>query len=372
MKYLKFFLSMALTGLVIYGLDSKFGSIPPIGKFLNPYNGIWQNEGDESIDGELILEGLAEEVVVHYDEALIPHIFAKNDKDLYRSQGYITAKHRLWQMEFQTYAAAGRLSEIVGPNAIEYDKQERRRGMGYGAEMAIEKIKQDPRIYNLVESYTSGINSYISSLEPKNYPVEYKLLDYAPEPWTVKKTALLLMYMTKMLAGADSDLEYTNTLKLLGKENFDFLFPDFFDEVDPVIPAETDWTFIDVPQTALPDTELVGDTINFEIAKKPNPDNGSNNWAVSGSKSYSGHPILANDPHLGLNLPSIWFVMQLSTPEHNSFGATLPGALGIISGFNEYIAWGETNATRDVLDWYKIEFNEDRSKYKYDRSVESP
>jgi penicillin amidase len=103
--------------------------------------------------------------------------------------------------------------------------------------------------------------------------------------------------------------------------------------------------------------------------EKPDPDNGSNNWAVSGEKSYSGHPILANDPHLGLNLPSIWFVMQLATPEHNAYGATLPGALGVVSGFNTDIAWGETNATRDVKDWYKIEFkDENRTEYKYDNA----
>ena len=86
---------------------------------------------------------------------------------------------------------------------------------------------------------------------------------------------------------------------------------------------------------------------------------------LAGSKSASGYPILANDPHLGLNLPSIWFAMQLSSPQHNAFGATIPGALGVISGFNEHIAWGETNATRDVIDWYKVEFNADRSQYKY-------
>ena len=109
------------------------------------------------------------------------------------------------------------------------------------------------------------------------------------------------------------------------------------------------------------------DTLSQKL-EQPNPDNGSNNWAVSGSKSYSGNPILANDPHLSLNLPSIWFVMQLSSPNHNAFGATLPGALGIISGFNQYIAWGETNATRDVIDWYKIEFNDDRTAYNYNNS----
>ena len=253
MKILKLVGSLLLTVACFYGLNTKFGSVPPIGKFLNPYNGIWQNEKDEVTSGRLTIEGLAEEVIVHYDSALIPHVFAKNDKDLYRIQGYLTAKHRLWQMEFQTYAAAGRLSEIVGSAAIDYDRQERRRGMGYGADQALEEMEKDPETMRLVEAYASGVNSYISSLEKKNYPVEYKLLDYKPEPWTVNKTALLLMYMTKMLAGGDSDLQYTNALRLFGEEQFNFLFPDFFDVNDPVIPKETDWSYIDVPRTATPD-----------------------------------------------------------------------------------------------------------------------
>ncbi|NNL82021.1 MAG: penicillin acylase family protein, partial [Winogradskyella sp.] len=340
-------------------------AIPPLGKFLNPYTGIWQNEKDDSTTGELILNGLKNEVSVHYDEHLIPHVFAKNDIDLYRAQGYITAKHRLWQMEFQTYAAAGRLSEIIGKGALNYDREERRRGMGYGAEKAILKMQDDAETLSYLEAYRDGVNDYINSLIPKDYPVEYKLLDYSPKPWTIKKTALLLMYMTKDLASGDDDFEYTNAMQLFGKDRFDLLFPDFFDINDPVIPKDTDWSFIDTPITPTPAEQTSIDSLTMELTE-PHPDNGSNNWAISGTKSYSGNPILANDPHLGLNLPSIWFVMQLSTPEYNAFGATLPGALGVISGFNTHIAWGETNATRDVLDWYKIEFKDERRKhYKF-------
>ncbi len=366
MKYLKFTLSLLLIALAFYGLNTKFGSIPPIGKFLNPYTGIWQNETDETISGSVYIDGLLDKVNVHYDAQLIPHLFAKNETDLYKAQGYITAKHRLWQMEFQTYAAAGRLSEIIGEAALNYDRQERRQGMGFGAEQAIEKMKEDPETIAYVEAYAEGVNSYINQLQPKDFPVEYKLLDYRPESWTIKKTALLLMYMTKDLAGFDSDLEYTNALRMFGKERFDLLYPDFYEINDPVIPKDTDWSFIDVPMTETPVGKFPLDTIASTL-DKPHPDNGSNNWAISGQKSYSGNPILANDPHLGLNLPSIWFVMQLSTPNHNSFGATLPGALGVISGFNNHISWGETNATRDVLDWYKIEFKDkSRMQYKYD------
>ncbi|MGM5469224.1 penicillin acylase family protein [Flavobacteriaceae bacterium LMO-SS05] len=365
MKYFKFILSFLLTIAIFYALNTKLGSVPPIGKFLSPSQGVWQNEHDESIMGNLQIDGISDQVIVHYDENLIPHIFAQNDTDLYKAQGYITAKHRLWQMEFQTYAAAGRLSEIIGEKALNYDRAQRRKGMGFGAENALEKMKEDPEMIVFLEAYRDGVNSYINQLSPNEYPVEYKLLDYKPEPWTTKKTALLLMYMTDMLCGGDSDLEYTNALRKFGKERFDLLYPDFFDVNDPVIPKDTDWSFIDVKMAETPQSALLLDSI-VETMEKPDPDNGSNNWAVSGSKSYSGRPILANDPHLGLNLPSIWFVMQLATPEHNSFGATLPGALGVVSGFNTHIAWGETNATRDVKDWYKIEFKDkSRTQYKY-------
>ena len=366
MKYTKLLLSFLLTIGIFFVLNTKLGDIPPLGKFLNPQSGIWQNEIDEAISGEVSIPGLKDNVTVHYDEQLIPHVFAQNESDLYKAQGYLTAKHRLWQLEFQTFAAAGRLSEIIGESALNYDRTERRRGMGYGADQAFAYMEQhDTETLGFIQDYADGVNAYIDQLSPENYPVEYKLLDYAPEKWTPKKTALLLMYMTKMLAGGDEDLEYTNALRLFGKENFDLLFPDFFDVNDPIIPKETDWSFIDVPQTPHPNADVVLDSIS-ETIEKPNPDNGSNNWAVSGEKSATGNPILANDPHLGLNLPAIWFVMQLSTPNHNAMGATIPGALGVISGFNQHIAWGETNATRDVIDWYKIEFNKDRTQYKYD------
>lgn len=366
MKAFKFIVSLLLSIVVFYALNTKLGSIPPIGKFLSPSQGIWQNEKDESITGTIKIDGLSENVTVHYDEQLIPHVFAQNDTDLYKAQGYITAKHRLWQMEFQTFAAAGRLSEIIGEKALNYDREQRRKGMIYGAENSFEIIKQDKKSMTYLEAYKDGVNAFINELDTKSYPVEYKLLDYQPEAWTVEKTTHLLMYMTDMLCGRESDLEYTNALRTFGKEQFDFLFPDFFDITDPVIPKDTDWSFIDVEMTETPLGELPLDTI-VETMEKPHPNNGSNNWAVGPEKSYSGNPILANDPHLGLNLPSIWFVMQLASPNQNVFGATLPGALGVIIGFNNDISWGVTNATRDVKDWYKIEFkDESRTQYMYD------
>jgi penicillin amidase len=370
MKVFKFGLSLVLTLAIFYALNTKLGSLPPLGKFLSPNQGVWQNEVTEhGSDTAIDLNGLSAPVTVEYDSLLIPHIFAENRLDLYKAQGYITAKHRLWQMEFQTFASAGRLSEIVGETALNYDRTERRRGMVYGAEQSLKSMEDDTETLSYLKAYADGVNQYINTLKPEDFPVEYKLLDYAPEPWTTKKTALLLMYMTKMLAGGDSDLEYTNFLKKYGKERFDLLYPDFFDINDPVIPADHDWSDLNnAVETPVPDSETPLDYTK-ETIEKPNPDNGSNNWAVGPEKSYSGNPILANDPHLQLNLPSIWYAMQLATPKQNTFGVTLPGAVGIVIGFNQHISWGVTNATRDVIDWYKEEFEDNtNTHYKYNNT----
>ena len=137
MKYAKPILSLIATIGIFYVFNTKLGALPPLGKFLNPTSGIWQNETDEITSGEVSIPDLSEEVTVHYDAQMIPHVFAQNNHDLYKAQGYLTAKHRLWQIEFQTYAAAGRLSELFGEAALDYDRTERRRGMGYGADQAM-------------------------------------------------------------------------------------------------------------------------------------------------------------------------------------------------------------------------------------------
>lgn len=314
---------------------------------------------------ELEVDNLSAEVKVIYDEDLIPHIFAQNELDLYLAQGYITAKHRLWQMEFQTMAAAGRISEIVGPVAIELDRMTRRKGLAYGAEKGLEFLSKDPQTLALMEAYADGVNQYIDQLSNATLPVEYKILNYKPEHWSPYKSALLLKYMADMLMG-DRDLEYSNLRKILGQQMLDKLFPNFPEDNDPVIEAERVWDFEPLPINAPDSANYPNDLLVIDPLPQPEEGIGSNNWAVSGSKTKNGRPILANDPHLALNLPSIWYSLQLTTPEHSVKGASLPGALGITSGFNENIAWGVTNATKDARDWYKITFkDESRSEYKY-------
>lgn len=367
MKLIRFLFTLFITISVTVSLNLKIGIIPPLGKFLDPFQGFWQNaEGEEDFkDASIELPGLQAEVTVKYDEMLVPHIFAENEQDLYRTQGFVTAQHRLWQMEFQTHAAAGRLSEIVGEDAIPFDQLQRRKGLSFAATNAVKAMEENPELWPWMQSYAAGVNAYIASLQPKDLPIEYKLLNYKPEPWSPLKTALFLSYMAEDLSGYDIDVENTNALKLLGKERFDFLFPESVEDRSPVIPATKTWDFeplpIKTPEPSVPDVGLE------ETIPKPNPLNGSNNWAVHGSKTATGKPMLANDPHLSLGLPSIWYVMQLQTPEMNVYGATFPGALGVILGFNDSIAWGSTNATRDVRDWYEIQFNNDnKTAYRFD------
>src|SRR5581483_2148261 len=147
---------------------SKLGVAPPFGKFLDPFRGFWQNAEKAGAwkNEEYKLPGLKDEVKVYFDERLVPHIFAKNDEDLYFMQGYITAKFRLWQMEIQTHNAAGRVSEVVGEKALDNDRMQRRIGLGYGAEAAQEYISKDPESKKMIDAYCQGVNAYIRALKP--------------------------------------------------------------------------------------------------------------------------------------------------------------------------------------------------------------
>ncbi|UII24827.1 penicillin acylase family protein [Fulvivirga maritima] len=373
MKLFKFLLIFSITILLVYSLNTRLviqnTPIPPLGKFLDPAQGFWRNSEKDSLEytKSINIEGLTDSVSVTYDKNGVPHIYAQNNHDLYMAQGFIIAQHRLWQMEFQTHAAAGRVSEIIGEGGLEFDRMQRRKGMTYGAEITYEAMKKDPLVNSCLEAYANGVNAYIQSLSYQQLPIEYKLLGYEPEEWTPMKSALILEYMIDALTGHDDDFENSNALNLFGLETFNFLFPEKLPGMVPVIPSGNDnpWDFQKVNATP-PATDLPTDLIK-NILPKPDPDNGSNNWAVSGNKTASGKPILCNDTHLGLNLPSLWFMIQLSSPEVNVYGFTFTGAAGVTIGFNDSIAWGFTNAPRDNKDWYKINFqNSSANKYKYD------
>lgn len=371
MQAVKAILSLLILASIFVFYQFKLTELPPLGKFFNPQYGFWQNAEpvNERTDELFILDGLNATVNILWDERMVPHIFAQNDPDLYFMQGYITASMRLWQMEMQTYAAAGRLSEIVGSKALNRDREARRIGLKYGAEKALEMAMQNDTSRMMLESYSAGVNAYISRLNSKNLPLEYKLLDYAPEPWTPLKTALLLKYMGNMLTGYDRDFELSNVQKLYGEETLNALFPDFPDTLlDPVVPIGTSFKRSFKQNLQANNSHTANqDFIGVQPLWRPEPGNGSNNWAVAAEKTADGRPILCNDPHLSLNLPSIWFEIQMHAPGMNVYGVSIPGAPGVIIGFNDSIAWGVTNGAIDVRDWYSINIKDDkRAQYLYD------
>ena len=295
----------------------------------------------------------------------MPHIFAENILDAYTAQGYLHAKYRLFQMDLVSRNASGRLAEILGPDLIKRDRQQRRMGLMWGAEKTVKVWEQSPNI-DIVHAYTAGHNAFLDDLKPKDYPLEFKLLNYQPERWTTLRTALLLKSMAQTLCSRNEDIRATNVKNWLGLEMFNELFPQRILEQDPVIPEGIEYPF----EALLPngiDRSGIDQLIGHQPIENPPPGIGSNNWAISGRKSKSGAPILANDPHLGLTLPSIWYETHIVTPETNVYGATLCGFPGIIIGFNENIAWGVTNAGQDFTDWYRMDWVDgQQEKYRMD------
>jgi penicillin amidase len=367
MKIFKVGLSALITVSLIWTLNRSWNvgqSIPPLGKFLDPFHGFWQNaEKAPTASQSITISGLQGEVTIVYDSALIPHIFAQNEDDLFLAQGFVTAQHRLWQMEFQTHAGAGRISEIIGSAALSYDRQQRRLGLMFGAQQAYDGIKNNPTSARMLENFSKGVNAYISQLTYEDFPLEYKLLDYAPEEWTEMKSAILLKNMAQTLNMGEKDLEMTNTLHLFGKEMVALLYPDFENVGDPIVDQKEGWRFQPVTTDSVP-LALPAGLASIPTNPKMPVDVGSNNWAVNGNKTLSGSPILCNDPHLNLSLPSIWYIVRLHAPGINVMGASLPGSPAVISGFNDSIAWGVTNAQRDLVDWFQIKFK-DSSKKEY-------
>ena len=361
-----------ITIAICYLLNSSHNiggtSLPPLGSFLSPFHGFWQNAENVNAPDDMVLDSmkLSSPVEVIYDERLVPHIFGEKLEDVLFVQGYVHAKHRLWQMDIATRSAAGRVSEVLGESALSHDLSQRRKGMPYAAENAKKGWSRHSKDYKLLTRYAEGVNAYISSLDPKDYPLEFKLMGYAPEEWTEMHSALFMKNMAMTLCSGYSDVENTNLFNHFGKEKFDFLFPEHNPKQSPIIPDDVKWDF-EEESTAGFDPDGLKDIGYLKAGMKSTFKKGigSNNWAVDGSKTKSGKPILCGDPHLQLTLPSVWYEVHLNAEDINSYGVSLPGIPGVIIGFNENIAWSETNVGHDVWDFYKMDWvDEGKTKYR--------
>ena len=354
-------------------LPAGDATLPPIGSFFSPATGFWQN-GNIAPSMALTIPGISSEGDIYLDERGVPHIFASNYLDAVRIQGYLHAQNRLFQMDISSRFVAGRLSEFFGERMFNIDKLMRRRGLPYAAENALKGWKKHPKNMSIVEAYTEGVNIFISNLSPRHYPIEYKLLAVEPELWSTLKTALINKSMTFDLCFRNEDDLATKTLDMMDREMYDFLYPFRHLNEDPIIPVGTKWSLKNSKPLGqvFPFKNNHGKNIEYAPIQAMMPDEaiGSNNWAVAGSKTKSGAPILCNDPHLRLRLPSVWYELQIHVPETNVYGVSLPGAPGIIIGFNEHLAWGVTNSGIDVADWYHIKWkNKTTGEYILDNNI---
>ena len=323
------------------------------------------------IDGEIQLEGLDGPVDVYRDSVGIPHIYATTQHDLFFAQGYIHAQDRFWQMDFWRHVGSGRIAEMF-PSQADTDAFLRTLGWRVTAEQEYELLDAESKA--LVNAYTAGVNSYIEGKDAVDLSLEYALLglpilapDYKIEPWTPVHSLTWGKAMAWDLRGnMGEEIERAVLMKTLTPEQVAELFPEYPSD-HPVIVNKiggetvarnaTPAAAFNIPDDVL--ATLQNNVSLLDVALGPLGDGvGSNSWAVSGSLTSTGEPFLANDPHLGIQMPSIWYQVHLECRPvsdacpYNVAGFSFPGVPGVVIGHNEQIAWGFTNVGPDVMDLY--------------------
>lgn len=309
------------------------------------------------IKGELALDVLEAEVKVVRDADGVPHIQAASDADLYRAQGFVQAQDRLFQMDLARRQASGRLSEVVGEAALNTDKFYLTFSLRDAAEKSYDGYSDGAQ--NVLKWYAEGVNEFIAFAKRENkLSYEFKLLGYDPEKWTPIDSLTIGKYMAYDLGGNWSTLAIRHwALNEFGENKAKELFITYPKDAPAIIEANL--------------RKQVNVSGRFDAIVLPNEFNGSNNWVVSGNKTESGMPLLADDPHLGLSTPSIWYQMHLESPQQNVSGVIFAGIPGIILGHNEDVAWGVTNVGPDVQDLYIETPNpNDRTQFLYEGNWE--
>lgn len=308
------------------------------------------NKSLPQTEGTIEISGLVDEVSVYRDAAGTPHIEAKNQHDLFLAQGYVTAQDRIFQMDLSRRQASGMLSEVVGKQALDRDKFFRTLGLRRAAEKSMTLYSEEAK--NALASYAEGVNQYIQEAKAANkLPIEFSILGYEPMEWTELDSLTIGKYMAFDLGGHWEGQAFRHyLLQAFPEDKALELFPSYPKDGPTVIQAVKD--------------SAINMEKSFANAVIPHEFNGSNNWVVSGEKSASGFPILADDPHLGLATPAIWYETHLQSPEINVSGVIFAGIPGIILGRNETISWGVTNVGPDVQDLY-IEKRNPENKHEF-------
>jgi len=308
--------------------------------------------------GTLSIEGLSQPVEILRDRWGVAHIYAQNTSDLFFAQGFVHAQDRLWQMESQRRLGHGTLSELIGKKAIDTDRYMRILGLGRSAHTDAAQLSGDT-LAN-VNAYVAGINAFVSTHKNK-LPPEFLLLRHTPAPWTAADVLVWGKIMALSLSGNwTQEVLRGRLIATIGHKRTADHEAKFNPDTPLIVPAGTQYH-----------AELGASALGLAAAAtsfvKDNDVNGSNNWVVSGARSVSGKPLLANDPHLNLQLPSIWYEAHLHAPGYHVTGATFAGVPGVVIGHNERIAWGVTNGMIDNQDLYMERFDpSDPAALRYD------
>ena len=298
---------------------------------------IWLRGSLPEIDGEIQLAGLKAEVEVIRDANAIPHIYAESLEDAAFAMGFVHAQDRLWQMEFQRRIGAARLAEILGAEFIGYDRFLRTLGVYRAAERTFKNL--DGETQNVFKAYAAGVNGYLAARSGP-LPLEFLLISHEPEPWRPADSIVWMKMMAWDLAGnALDEALRARMAKLLNAEQIGELWPGYPDDGPAILESGT-----------LPD--LPWEALAALLPPRPPEGVGSNNWVLSGEHTVSGSALLANDPHLGLQIPSLWYLAHLSAQGLEVAGATLPGLPMPVLGRTPNFAWGFTNTNPDVQDLF--------------------
>ena len=291
------------------------------------------------IDGTMSIPGLDSAVEVRRDRWGVPHIYARTEHDLFFAQGFVAAQDRLWQMEMWRRQAEGRLAEVLGPRAAERDRLARL--FRYRGSMDAEWPAYGPNARSIVAAFVAGVNAYIARVKDRP-PIEFTMMGFAPEPWT---TDVPLARVTSLsgVSNATTEMLRARLVSLVGAKETEAILPtDPARALDPV--AGLDLAGLD--QSALGGSNSAYADIAFQRIE------GSNNWVVSGKKTRSGKPILANDPHRAITHPSVRYITHLVGPGWNVIGAGEPASPGVSIGHNDRIAFGLTIVGMDQQDVY--------------------
>jgi penicillin amidase len=305
--------------------------------------------------GTLRLNGLNATVEVIRDRWGVPHVFAQDVRDALFAQGYVHAQDRLWHMELARRLASGRLAEIFGPETVEADRLLRRVGLHRAAQAEVSRVSPEGLSYG--EAYAAGVNAFLQTVG-RRLPPEFLILRFRPEPWTAADSLAIGKYVAWMLSGNwDTEIVRSWVVERLG--------PEVAAQMEPLYPAG-------LPVILPPGTESrgLGLSVLDELRKVEElagaRGGGSNNWVVDGSRSTTGKPLLANDPHMPLQMPSIWYEVHLKGGDLNVAGASLPGVPGVVIGHNARIAWGITATMTDGDDLFLERINPDNPRqYEY-------